>query len=38
MGIVYSYDRGCIHTFTQAFIALDLDKNFHARRIPLVPA
>jgi hypothetical protein len=38
MGIVYSCDLGCLHTFNQVFIALDLDKNFHARRIPLAPA
>ena len=38
MGIVYGCYLGCIHTFTQIFIALDLDKNFHARHIPLAPA
>ena len=36
MGIAYTCDMGCVHSFTQFSIALALDKNFHAHHIPLI--
>jgi hypothetical protein len=38
MGIAYICDIGVRAYFCSSFIVLDLDRNFHARHIPLTPS